>query len=162
MDGEFECLRQDFHSISVNLNTTANDEHNPVIERFIRTLKDAVRSIYVMLPFKRIPTIMLTDLVYYSVFWKNAFPHADNIDNRLSPRTIVTGSPLIFPYTARWSSAHTSKLTRTTTTLCRRGLPVPLPSAPWEIPRAGGISCPLTLGEDSVGTSGPLFPCPQT
>ena len=94
MNGEFECLRQDFNHISIRLNTTANDEHNPMIERFIRTLKDAVRSIYFMLPFKKIPTLMLTDLVYYNTFWKNAFPRADNIDNHLSPRTIVTGMPM--------------------------------------------------------------------
>ena len=96
MDGEFECLRADLLAIGVSLNTTANDEHSPVIERFIRTIKDGVRSISTVLPYKKLPTIMLTDLVYHVIFWKNAFPHKDNIDHRLSPRTIVTGMHIDF------------------------------------------------------------------
>ena len=94
MDGEFECLRSDLMSLGVMLNTTANDEHNPVIERFIRTVKDSVKSTHVMLPFKRVPTLMLTDLVYHTIFWKNGFPHQDSVNDRLSPRTVVTGLPI--------------------------------------------------------------------
>ena len=91
MDGEFECLRSDLLAIGVYLNTIANDEHSLVIERFIRTIKDGMRSITTVLPYKNLPTIMIADLVYHVIFWKNAFLHKDNIYNRLSPRTIITG-----------------------------------------------------------------------
>ena len=101
MDCEFECLRADLLGLNITLNTTANDEHSPVIERFIRTLKDGVRSVYTVLPFKKIPTLMLTDLVYNIIFWKNAFPHKENVDNRLSPRSIVTGMHLDFVTTCQ-------------------------------------------------------------
>ena len=96
MDGEFDCIKGDLLGIGVTLNTTTNDEHSPVIERYIRTIKEGVRSVYTVLPFKRIPTIMLTDLVYNIIFWKNAFLHKENIDNRLSPRAIVSGMPIDF------------------------------------------------------------------
>ena len=39
---------------------------------------------------------MVTELVYSNVFWKNSFPHSDNIDNQLSPRVIVSGTNIDF------------------------------------------------------------------
>lgn len=94
MDREFECLRSDQMSLGIAFNTTANDEHNPIIERIIRTIKDGVRSTYVMMIFKRIPALMLTDLVYHTIFWKNTFPHQGCVNNRMSPHTVVTGMPI--------------------------------------------------------------------
>ena len=47
-DPEFEPLRPEFPY----LNCCAADEHVPDIERYVRTVKDRVRSTYRMLPFK--------------------------------------------------------------------------------------------------------------
>ena len=63
-DGEFEPIRPWFPS----LNTCAENEHMPDVERFIRTVKDSTRSIYRMLPFTRIPRIILIHLVKIAFF----------------------------------------------------------------------------------------------
>ena len=36
--------------------------------------------------------MMLTELVYSTIFLRNCFPHSDNIHNQLSPRAIVSGT----------------------------------------------------------------------
>ena len=90
-DYEFEALRP-WHP---NLNTAAADEHVPDIERQIRTIKDSTRSTYRMLPFRRIPRIMLIHLVKTAVFWLNAVPTNDGITQRYSPRYILTGQHVL-------------------------------------------------------------------
>ena len=90
-DSEFEPLRP-WH---LNLNTTATDEHVPDIECHIRTIKDSTRSTYQMLPFCRLPCIMLIHLVKNTVFWINAVPTNDGITRRFSPRYIMTGQHLL-------------------------------------------------------------------
>jgi hypothetical protein len=55
MDWKFYSLRGNLGPLHISLNTTANDEHIPEIERHIRTLKERARSIYNMLPFQCVP-----------------------------------------------------------------------------------------------------------
>ena len=74
LDGEFTSLKDDLLSLNITLNAAANDEHVPVAERYIRTIKDGFRSAYNMLPFRKVPNLMITELVYSTVFWKNSFP----------------------------------------------------------------------------------------
>ena len=69
-DSEFETLRPEFPFI----NTSNVDNHQPDIERAIRTVKDRVRSTYRMLPFKYIPRLMVIHLVRNTIFWLHAFP----------------------------------------------------------------------------------------
>ena len=95
-DPEFEPLQAVFPS----LNTCGADEHVPEIERFIRTVKDRVRSVYHSLPYKYIPRLLLVHLVKAAVFWLNAFPHRDGISDQ-SPRYIMTGQTLNFQCHAR-------------------------------------------------------------
>jgi hypothetical protein len=94
MDGEFEPLRGDLASESrhVTLNTTSNDEHVGDIERYIRTIKERVRSTYNSLPFQRMPLRMIIEMAKSAVFWRNAFPTDDGISDELSLRAIVTGN----------------------------------------------------------------------
>ena len=66
----------------------------PEIEHYIQTVKDRVRSTYPMLPFRRIPRIMVVHLVKNSVFWVNSFPHQDGVSNQHPPRFIMTGLEL--------------------------------------------------------------------
>lgn len=47
-----------------------------------------------MLPFRKISNLMVTELIYSTVFWKNSFPHADNIHNQMSPRAIASGTSI--------------------------------------------------------------------
>jgi hypothetical protein len=82
-DPEFEPLQATFGQDSFN--SCAQDEHVPEIERYIRKVKDRTRSGYNLLPFERIPRLMLIRLVANAVFWLNAFPHADGVSDTLLP-----------------------------------------------------------------------------
>lgn len=96
MDGQFEPIRGELGGLHITLNTVANDEHVPEVERYIRTIKDRTRSIYNSLPFTRMPAMMIVEMVYYSVFWLNSFPALDGVSRTLSPRAIVTGSTVSY------------------------------------------------------------------
>ncbi|CAJ1950718.1 unnamed protein product [Cylindrotheca closterium] len=98
-DPEFEPLEQEFPNIQVDC--CGADEHEPTIERFIRTIKDRVRSNYNMLPFRRIPKLILEYLIRNAVFWLNAFPALDGVSNNLSPRYIVTGRQVTMKHHVR-------------------------------------------------------------
>ena len=67
---EFEPLRLEL----LYLNCCTANEHVPDIERYVRTVKDRVRSTYQMLPFKQVPRVMLIHLIKNAVFWLNALP----------------------------------------------------------------------------------------
>ena len=89
-DPEFEPIRPVFPQ----LNCCAADEHVPDIERYIRTVKDRVRSTYRMLPFKRVPRLILIHLVKNAVFWLSALPARDGVSSVHSPRYLLTGREL--------------------------------------------------------------------
>ena len=89
-DHEFEPLRPQYPM----LNTCAKGEHVPEIERYIRTIKDTTQSTYRLLPYKRIPRLMLSHLVKNAVFWLNAFPPPDGVSTTHSPRYFLTGHEL--------------------------------------------------------------------
>jgi Reverse transcriptase (RNA-dependent DNA polymerase) len=91
MDNQFVPLREELSDLHITLNTVANGEHVPEVERHIRTLKERVRSVYNVLPFQRLPNRIVIELVYYCTYWLNSFPVADGISDTLSPRNIVTG-----------------------------------------------------------------------
>jgi hypothetical protein len=88
-DPEFRPMQNDIPG--AQMHCCGADEHVPDIERYIRTVKDRVRSRYNSLPFARIPRIMLIQLVKTAVFWLNSFPSADGVSDVLSPRYILTG-----------------------------------------------------------------------
>ena len=71
---EFGPLRKEMTDIYINLNCSSKKEHVPEIERFIRTVKERVRSARFTMPFKRISKLMIVYLVAYAIFWLNAFP----------------------------------------------------------------------------------------
>jgi hypothetical protein len=91
MDGQFETLRGDLAEMQITLNTVSNDKHVPEIERYFRTVKERVRCIYNVLPFKQMPGRMITEMVSHSVFWLNMFPPNDGISETMSPHSIITG-----------------------------------------------------------------------
>jgi hypothetical protein len=84
-DHEFAPL-QVIHS-HLSFNFTSWNEDVPEIERYIRTIKDQVRSCCNVLPFKRIPQVVLVE---NAVFWINAFPPKDSMSASLSPGYIIT------------------------------------------------------------------------
>ena len=90
-DGEFESLRADLADVGTQLNVTAEDEHVPEAERYIRTLKERARATYNMVPFKKMPGIMIVELIHAANYWLNMFPANDGVSSTLSPRRIMTG-----------------------------------------------------------------------
>ena len=91
MDNEFEHLRADFVNLGLELNVVANDEHVPEVERYVRTIKERTRSVYNVLPYKRMPARMLVEMVKASVFWLNTFPSSDGVSDTMSPRLLIVG-----------------------------------------------------------------------
>jgi len=90
-DGEFESLRADLADAGASLNIAAENEHVPEVERYIRTLKERTRATYNTVPFKRMPGIMISELVHASTYWLNMFPAKDGVSATQSPRRIMTG-----------------------------------------------------------------------
>jgi hypothetical protein len=91
VDGEFESMRGDLAGIGMHLNVASNDEHVPEIERFIRTVKERTRCVYNIVPFPRMPSRMLVEMVQASVFWLNMFPPEDGVSDTISPRELIAG-----------------------------------------------------------------------
>ncbi len=94
MDNEFEKLRNLVLVLTVN--TTATKEHVPEVKQRIRLIKERGRGILNTLPFKKMPQIMLIELIYHVVLWLNAFPTKSGVSETLSPRKIVMRHKLNF------------------------------------------------------------------
>jgi len=90
-DMEFECVQHDFLPITLNL--TPRNAHIGEVERSICTIKERVRSDIHGLPFKRLPKLMITELIRRAVMLLNVFPALDGVSKMLSPRSIMTSKP---------------------------------------------------------------------
>jgi hypothetical protein len=66
----------------------------PEVERYICMIKERTRCIYNTSPFTRMPTRIVIEMVYSSVFWLNMFPANDGISTTMSPRSIIAGMKL--------------------------------------------------------------------
>jgi hypothetical protein len=86
MDGEFEKLKPIMPTIECN--TTAAKEHVTKAEHTIRTLKEQVRGLLAVQPFKHIPKRVKIEFVYFIVLWLNAFPVRMGISSKYLPREL--------------------------------------------------------------------------
>ena len=69
MDGQFDTIKADADNAGMAFNTTSRDDHKPVIECYIRTIKDRSRSVWSTLPFKKVSVRMIIELVSASFFF---------------------------------------------------------------------------------------------
>ena len=90
-DGRFECFRNALADMGITLNVASRNKHVPEVERYIRTIKERVRAIASVLPFRQYPLRLIAEMVYNAVFWLNTFPHKDGVHATISPRTLITG-----------------------------------------------------------------------
>jgi hypothetical protein len=71
LDGQFEPLCGDVAGLGISLTVVSRDEHVPEIEWYIRTIKEHTPCVYNMLPFKKMPSCIIIEMVYASIFWLN-------------------------------------------------------------------------------------------
>jgi Reverse transcriptase (RNA-dependent DNA polymerase) len=90
-DNEFECIRYDI--LPCGLNIVTADDHVGEVERSIRTIKERVRTIIHGLPFRRLPKLIVKEMVFAAVKLLNQFPADGGISDTMSPYTIMTGKP---------------------------------------------------------------------
>jgi hypothetical protein len=76
------------------LNVVSADEHVPEIERYIKTVKETTRCVYITVPFKQMPPTMVIEMVRASVFWLNMFPPTDRASGSLGPTGLMVGLKL--------------------------------------------------------------------
>ena len=129
MYGEFECIRGILADMGIKLKVCSREDHIPGAEHNIRTIKDRVRCVLNILPFKKVPDRMLINMVYSSVFWLNAFPCKNGVSKQLSPRLIVTGNRIDYnkhctlecgQYVQTHEQHDNSMVQRTTGAICMR------------------------------------------
>jgi hypothetical protein len=90
-DGQFEPLRGALAHMGVTLNKCSREEHVPVAERRIRTLKERCRCICNTIPFKRLPGMLIVQMVSTCNFWLNIYPPKDGVSRNINPRELITG-----------------------------------------------------------------------
>jgi len=90
-DNQFECVQGALADLGACLNIAAVDEHVPEVEQCVKTIKERVHSIYNSLTFKKMPTRLIAEIIYASVYWINSFPSESGISRTLSPKPLVTG-----------------------------------------------------------------------
>ncbi|MGL6132320.1 MAG: hypothetical protein ACRCZ9_11980, partial [Fusobacteriaceae bacterium] len=92
-DNEFSSIEEKLFDLpgAPRLNVTSANEHEPYIERRIRVVKERVRSVRHSLPFKTIPTKMVTHMVFFVVKLLNYFPTTGGVSEVYSPKTIMSG-----------------------------------------------------------------------
>jgi hypothetical protein len=95
-DNQFESMRGDLANLGAIINVVSRDEHVPEIERYNRTIKDRVRSAYNVLPFTHVPPVLIVELVYSQVFWRNMFALKGGISKTQSPAELILNRKLDF------------------------------------------------------------------
>jgi hypothetical protein len=123
-DMEFRCINDEM--LPAQMNPNASDEHVGDVERSIRTIKERVRADVHGMLFKRLPKLMVVELVRRAVKVLKHFPALDRVSDTLSPLTIIRDK-LCPDYNAMkiefGSYARVFLRTTTPATLHRRGPP---------------------------------------
>ncbi len=88
MDMEFEKLRTMMSHVA--LNTTVAREHIGEVEQKIRVIKERARGTFNTLPYKKLPKLMVIELLHFCVMWMNSFPVKSGISKKWSPRELVS------------------------------------------------------------------------
>jgi hypothetical protein len=92
-DREFACLTHDLLPTPINIADA--DDHVSGVERSIRTVKERTRCLVHILPYKRLPRVMIRSGVENSNRALNQFPVQGGVSKTMSPLTIMTGKPLL-------------------------------------------------------------------
>lgn len=92
-DGEFNINMLKDEIFSAKLVIYAKDQHVPIAERSIRTIKEWCRCACHAVPYTKYTKLMVKSLIESRIMWLNRFPSTNGLSTTLSPSTIVTGEP---------------------------------------------------------------------
>lgn len=90
-DNEFSTLEVPLSAEGKVLNVVSREEHEPDAERHFWTLKARCRVVYVLLLFRKIPSLMVVELAYCANFWLHKLPAEDGVSEYFSSRKLVSG-----------------------------------------------------------------------
>ncbi len=79
MDMEFDKLKNLLACIAFN--TTAASEHVGEIKQKIRVIKERARGTINTLPYKKLPRLMVIELLQFCVMWMNSLPVRSRMTN---------------------------------------------------------------------------------
>ena len=82
-------LEQRLLGEGIHFNIFSNDKYVGKAERVIRTIKERVRCIYIILQFNKLPLKMIIELAYFFIFSLNVMHLSVTIVPNMSPRTIM-------------------------------------------------------------------------
>ena len=90
-DGEFDIadLKESIHPTEAVI--YGRNEHVPIVERSIRTIKERCRTTCRAAPYTRYTALMVQHLVESRVKWLNRFPSENGVSKTMSPASIVLG-----------------------------------------------------------------------
>jgi hypothetical protein len=88
MDTEFEKLRTMMPHVA--LNTTVACKHIREVEQKIRVIKERARGMFNTLPYKKLPKLMVIELLHFCVMWMDLFPVKSRISKKWSPWELVS------------------------------------------------------------------------
>jgi hypothetical protein len=91
VDGQFEPLRRELAETGIALNKCSREEHVPAAERRVQTLKERRRSTCNTLPFTKLPSMLVVQMVSPCDFWLNVCPPKDGVSQNINPRELITG-----------------------------------------------------------------------
>ena len=118
-DKEFECLCESLGNVSLEI--CGPDEHVPEVERSIRMMKETMQATAHGLPYRRIPKIMIIELVAMVTRCLNGFPKEDGVLEHMSPDSIVTGrSRMDYNKIPLEFGSYVQLLDRSVNTICSR------------------------------------------
>ena len=95
-DNQFECVRGALVDLGACVNNAAADDV-PEVEHCIWTIKERVLSINNSLTFKKMPTKLIAEMIYTSVYWLNSLPSESGISSTLIPKALVMGHKPDYP-----------------------------------------------------------------
>ena len=92
-DGAFKVIEEDLKKdpYKIDMHFCNPGGHVEVIERQIRFVKDRIRSVRALMPFKKVPSAFMIEMVVRVVQLTASMPNQNGIHQVLSPREIVTG-----------------------------------------------------------------------
>ena len=93
-DNQFECLRTELADLHVLLHICAPDEHVHEIERFNRTIKERVRATINTVPYNHFSPVLVAEMVFAAVFWRNMFIMKNGVSPTMSPSEIILNRSL--------------------------------------------------------------------